>query len=53
MLYALGYFITHTLGSISTATPGPNVVELITFAALSWCTTLPTPVITWFSAYWG
>ena len=29
-------FTTHTLGSNSTATQGPNVVELITFAALSW-----------------
>ena len=27
---------THTLGSNSTATQGPSVVELITFAALSW-----------------
>ena len=29
-------FTTHTLGSNSTATQGPSVVELITFAALSW-----------------
>ena len=29
-------FTTHTLGSNSTATLGPSVVELITFAALSW-----------------
>ena len=27
---------THTIGSNSTTTPGPSVVELITFAALSW-----------------
>ena len=27
---------THTLGSNSTATLGPSVVELITFATLSW-----------------
>ena len=29
-------FTTHTLGSNSTATQGPSVVELITFAALFW-----------------
>ena len=29
-------FITHTIGSNSTATLGPSVVELTTFAALSW-----------------
>ena len=29
-------FTTHTLGSNSTATQEPSVVELITFAALSW-----------------
>ena len=29
-------FTTHTLGSNSTATFGPSVVELIVFAALSW-----------------
>ena len=29
-------FTIHTLGSNSTATQGPSVVELITFAALSW-----------------
>ena len=29
-------FITHTIGSNSTATLGQSVVELITFAALSW-----------------
>ena len=27
---------SHTLGSNSTTTQGPSVVELITFAALSW-----------------
>ena len=27
---------THTLGSNSTATQGPSVIELIVFAALSW-----------------
>ena len=29
-------FFTHTIGSNSTATLGPSVIELITFAALSW-----------------
>ena len=53
LVFALEYFFTHTLGSISTATPGPSVVELIAFAALSWGTTWPTPVITWFFTYYG
>ena len=44
---------THTLGSASTVTPGPSIVELITFGALSWGTTLPTPVMTWFFAFFG
>ena len=50
---ALGYFSTHTLGSISTTTPGPSVVELITFAALSWGTTLSAPTMTWFFTFFG
>ena len=49
------FYLTHipVLDSISTATAGPSVVGLITFAALSWGTTLPTPVMTWFFAHYG
>ena len=40
---------THTLGSNSTATLGPGVVELITFAGLSWTVIV---LIVIFTAFW-
>ena len=42
MLYYVYDYHTHTCtsGSNSTTAPGSTVVELITFAVLSWCTVL-------------
>ena len=37
---------THTLGSNSTATQGPSVGELITFAALSWTVIVLVGILT-------
>ena len=30
--------------------PATNVLELMIFAAISWCTTLPAPVVTFYVA---
>lgn len=38
--------LTHTSGSTLSGTP--SVIELITFAALYWGSTMATPVLTWF-----
>ena len=41
----LRFHYTHTLGSNSTTTLGPSVVELITFAALSWTFTVSVIIL--------
>ena len=49
-------FSTPTLGSNSTATSGPSVVELITFAALSWgivSFAILAAIIMYFTAKYG